>query len=40
MNNLSAAVLSVSGGIDSAVTLGLLKCTSKLEDSNLKKIYA
>ncbi len=39
-NNLTGAVLSVSGGVDSAVTLALLKYTKELENSNLKKIYA
>jgi len=39
-HNLSGAVLSISGGIDSAVTLALLKYTKCLENSNLKKIYA
>lgn len=38
-NNLSGAVLSVSGGIDSAVTLALLNYTKNMENSNLKKIY-
>jgi NAD+ synthase (glutamine-hydrolysing) len=39
-NNLSGAVVSVSGGIDSAVTLALLKKTMELPNSNLKKILA
>lgn len=39
-HNLTGAVISVSGGIDSSVTLGLLKKVSELNDSNLKKIYA
>ena len=39
-NNLSGAVLSVSGGIDSAVTLALLKKTLELKNSKLKKILA
>ena len=39
-NGLSGAVLSVSGGIDSAVTLALLHHTRNLPDSNLKKIVA
>ena len=39
-NNLSGAVLSVSGGIDSAVTLALLSYTLSLPNSNLKKIWA
>tara|TARA_R110002074_G_scaffold132808_3_gene276364 strand:+ start:4155 stop:5012 length:858 start_codon:yes stop_codon:yes gene_type:complete len=39
-HNLSGAVLSVSGGIDSAVTLGLLQRTKALPNSNLKKILA
>jgi len=37
-NKLSGAVLSVSGGVDSALTLALLKETMKLKDSNLKKL--
>ena len=37
-NNLSGAVLALSGGVDSAVTLALLKKTMELECSNLKKI--
>ena len=36
-NNLYGAVLSVSGGIDSAVTLALLSYTLSLPNSNLKK---
>lgn len=39
-NKLSGSVLSVSGGIDSSVTLALLKKTAELDNSNLKKIYA
>lgn len=39
-HNLRGAVLSVSGGIDSAVTLGLLQRTKALPNSNLKKILA
>ena len=39
-NNLSGAVVSISGGIDSSVTLLLLKRVSELPNSNLKKIYA
>jgi len=39
-HGLSGAVLSVSGGIDSAVTLALLKYTMELPNSNLKKIIA
>lgn len=39
-NKLSGAVVSVSGGIDSAVTLALLKKTMELPNSNLKKILA
>jgi len=39
-HNLSGAVISVSGGIDSSVTLALLKKVYELENSNLKKIYA
>jgi NAD+ synthase (glutamine-hydrolysing) len=37
---LSGAVVSISGGIDSATILALLKYTSELPDSNLKKIMA
>jgi len=37
-NNLSGAVLSLSGGVDSGVTLALLKKTIELKNSNLKKI--
>lgn len=37
-NGLSGAVVSVSGGIDSAVILALLKYTMEMPDSNLKKI--
>tara|TARA_Y100000816_G_C25987301_1_gene515674 strand:+ start:100 stop:963 length:864 start_codon:yes stop_codon:yes gene_type:complete len=39
-NNLTGAVLSVSGGVDSALTLALLKNTLELPNSNLKKIWA
>jgi NAD+ synthase (glutamine-hydrolysing) len=39
-HGLTGAVLSVSGGIDSAVTLALLKKTMELPNSNLKKILA
>ena len=39
-NKLSGAILSVSGGIDSAVTLALLKKNFELKNSNLKKIMA
>ena len=39
-HNLSGAVVSVSGGIDSAVTLALLHYTMRLPDSQLKKITA
>jgi len=39
-NNLTGAVLSVSGGVDSALTLALLKKTMELPNSNLKKIWA
>jgi NAD+ synthase (glutamine-hydrolysing) len=37
-HGLSGAVLSVSGGIDSAVTLALLKTTMTMPNSNLKRI--
>jgi len=39
-HKLSGAVLSVSGGVDSALTLALLKRTAELPNSNLKKIWA
>jgi len=39
-HKLTGAVISVSGGIDSSVTLSLLKKIYELPDSNLKKIYA
>lgn len=39
-HGLSGAVISVSGGIDSAVTLGLLKYTMELPNSRLKKVVA
>jgi NAD+ synthase (glutamine-hydrolysing) len=39
-HNLSGAVLSVSGGVDSALTLALLKKVKELPNSNLKKIWA
>ena len=39
-HNLSSAVISLSGGIDSSVTLMLLKKVSELHDTQLKKIYA
>lgn len=39
-HGLSGVVLSVSGGIDSATTLALLKKTMELPNSNLKKILA
>jgi len=39
-NGLSGAVVSVSGGIDSAVTLALLKTTLTMPNSNLKQIIA
>lgn len=39
-HGLSGAVVSVSGGIDSAVTLALLKYTMDLPNSNLKRITA
>tara|TARA_B100000768_G_C11283367_1_gene380146 strand:- start:5441 stop:5554 length:114 start_codon:yes stop_codon:yes gene_type:complete len=35
---LSGAVLSVSGGVDSALTLALLKRTTELPNSNLKNM--
>jgi len=38
--NLSGAVVALSGGIDSSVTLLLLKKVTELDDSKLKKIYA
>jgi len=38
-HNLSGAVLSVSGGVDSALTLALLKKAKELPNSNLKKIW-
>jgi len=37
-HGLSGAVVSVSGGIDSAVTLALLKTTMNIPNSNLKQI--
>jgi NAD+ synthase (glutamine-hydrolysing) len=37
---LSACVVAVSGGIDSAVTLGLVCRAAKLQDSPIKKIIA
>lgn len=37
-HGLSGAVVSVSGGIDSAVTLALLKTTMTIPNSNLKRI--
>ena len=37
-HGLSAAVVSVSGGIDSAVVYALLKYTQALPDSNLRKV--
>ena len=37
-NNIKGCVLSVSGGIDSAVTLGLLHRTHQLPNSPLEKI--
>lgn len=39
-HSLSGAVLSVSGGVDSALTLALLKKVTELPNSNLKKIWA
>jgi len=39
-HGLSGAVLSVSGGVDSATTLALLKYTMSLPNSNLKKVLA
>ena len=39
-HSLSGVVLSVSGGVDSALTLALLKKTKELPNSNLKKIWA
>jgi len=39
-HGISGAVLSVSGGVDSAVTLALLVHTMSLSNSNLKKICA
>jgi NAD+ synthase (glutamine-hydrolysing) len=39
-HQLSGAVISVSGGIDSATTLALLKKTMEIPNSNLKKILA
>jgi NAD+ synthase (glutamine-hydrolysing) len=39
-NGLSGAVVSVSGGVDSAVTLAMMKYTMGLPDSHLKKIVA
>eukprot|EP01029_Cantina_marsupialis_P003853 TRINITY_DN138777_c0_g1_i1.p1 TRINITY_DN138777_c0_g1~~TRINITY_DN138777_c0_g1_i1.p1 ORF type:complete len:210 (+),score=57.48 TRINITY_DN138777_c0_g1_i1:70-699(+) len=35
---LSAAVVSVSGGVDSAVTLGMMKYAANMEGSPLKKL--
>ena len=40
LHNLSGVVLSVSGGVDSAVTLGLLKKAMGVENSPIKKILA
>jgi len=37
-SNLSAACVSLSGGVDSAVTLGLIKRAQKLADSPLKRV--
>ena len=38
-NNICGVILSVSGGIDSSVTLALLNYTKRMENSNLKKLY-
>jgi NAD+ synthase (glutamine-hydrolysing) len=37
-SNLSAACVSLSGGVDSAVTLGLIKRAQKVADSPLKRV--
>jgi NAD+ synthase (glutamine-hydrolysing) len=39
-HNITGAVVSVSGGVDSGCILALLKYTLDLPNSNLKKIYA
>jgi NAD+ synthetase len=39
-NKLSAAVIGLSGGIDSAVTLGLLVAASKVQGSPIKRVLA
>jgi NAD+ synthetase len=39
-NGLDSAVVGVSGGVDSAVVLGLLSCAKELPDSPIKKIMA
>jgi NAD+ synthase (glutamine-hydrolysing) len=39
-SNLSAACVSLSGGVDSAVTLGLIKRAQKVDGSPLKKVLA
>lgn len=39
-HGISGAVVSVSGGVDSAVTLALLKRTMELPNSHLKKVIA
>jgi len=39
-NDLEATVVSVSGDIDSAVILGLLKKAQNLKDSPLKRVLA
>jgi len=39
-HGLSGAIVSVSGGVDSATILALLKYTKELPNSNLKKILA
>jgi len=39
-HRLSAAIVSVSGGIDSAVVLGLMKCALDAKGSPLKRILA
>ena len=39
-NKLSAAVIGVSGGIDSAVVVGLIKLASRMKDSPIKRVVA